>query len=190
MRMIGNPEEVVTTYLNSEDERLQEQEQRRLLTDSQTQFRRLRVEKLTLFNQSDEETRGFSLGDDLRVRMDYRTHGRVQRPHFVIKIHSITHGGPLLVADMLIDDQAPAYLEGTGTVECVFRSIPLLQGRYRLSLAVFGEISLSKIVFPPLIQLFSVKTSWKDTTSDKKEALGAVARRLGAVYSPYEWIYS
>ena len=187
VRMDGEPDRVVGAYIAHEDTKLNQAEfKKSQATEEGSQYGKLRIQRIELADQHGQVRQEFKTGDDLHVRIHYRAMERIERPNFVVHLSSTSTDGVLAAADMLIDGQAPAFIEGEGLVECVFRSIPLLKGHYRVGFLVLGGFSMLKIVWPPVFVPFVVETTWVELGWDS-EPTNVLYRSPGAVMIPYEW---
>lgn len=141
------------------------------------------LNKLALKNGRGEQTNHFAPGEDLRVEISFQARKRVNRPRFAIGI--VGANGSCFTSNMLLDGKFPEYLEGEGTLTCVFKAIPLLPQTYTVKMAVRDE-TIKDFIFP-----------YKDVTSFNVTGNLAEygyegeyvhwASRSTPVVIPYEW---
>lgn len=184
VKMDGEPEKVVSAYVAHEDTKLNQAEftKSESFKDS-SNYGNLTIKNIQLVDGHGQVRQNFETGDDLHVRIHYRAMKRIEQPNFVVHLTQVLSGLTVASADMLIDGQSPAFIEGDGLVECVFHSIPLLKGRYRIGLLVLGDFSMLKIVWPPLFVPFVVETP-RDKFGWTEHVL---YRSPGAIRIPYKW---
>ena len=94
----------------------------------------LRIRRIVLKDEAGQEQSHFRTGDDTLIEIHYETTHRVDGPLFNLSISSIY--GPLLGANMNYDDIGPKYLDGSGTLTCVFPKFALLPNHYEISLSI------------------------------------------------------
>jgi lipopolysaccharide transport system ATP-binding protein len=100
--------------------------------------RYLALERVTCHGADGAERYAFRTGDEVEVRLHFRTSVPLKRPHVSI---GITDGRPgnLVLCSMLVDGGAPEELNGETVVSCSLRSIPLLPRVYQLWCSVRSE---------------------------------------------------
>ncbi len=182
IQMLGQAEEVVKAYLESQEKnanRLAMREVELSRKNEEAFYEQMRISRIELMNRDGEVTTDFIQGEDLRVRIHYETSRPIPDPHFIIQVG--TQKEILIVADMLIDDISPGVVEGSGTIECLFPSIPLLSNRYIINVFVMGKSPTIKIVFPPKQIFFTVKSI------NQEISIMSYLRNSGVISVPTEW---
>ncbi|NJN66971.1 MAG: ABC transporter ATP-binding protein [Chloroflexaceae bacterium] len=98
--------------------------------------REVEIVRVELLDRAGKEREVFDTGETLTVRVHYRAHEQVDYPVFGLAIHhrsGIHINGPnTRFANYPID-----VVEGEGTVEYTIESLPLLEGEYLLTAAVY-----------------------------------------------------
>jgi len=98
----------------------------------------VRIERVTLHNGAGEETTVFETGDAMTVRLWYSARERLPHPVFglgVCRPDGIVIAGP----NTLMTDYSIPSVIGSGYIDYVIGSLPLLNGVYELSAAVYDE---------------------------------------------------
>ncbi len=115
----------------------------------------------------------FDTGDSMLVRMHYRARQRVEKPVFGIAIHRIDNlliNGPnTKTSDYDID-----WVEGEGVVQYLVPSLPLLEGTYRLSAAIYDHSCLHPYDHHDRMYMFTVQPR-------------TVKERNGFLHIPCQW---
>jgi lipopolysaccharide transport system ATP-binding protein len=144
---------------------------------------RLAIERVTLKNDRGQETRQFLPGEDLIVEIAFNASERLKRPYLALVIQGIK--GNCFTANMMLDGNRPAALEGIGFLSCRFKSIPLLPQQYTIQLAVRAEDGMTMIVDYVEVATFSVFGHLEDY-GFKGEYLSHVSFAT-SVMVPHEW---
>ena len=98
----------------------------------------VRIERVTLHNGAGEETTVFETGDAMTVRLWYSARERLPHPVFglgVCRPDGIVIAGP---NTLMTNFSIPSVI-GSGYIDYVIGSLPLLNGVYELSAAVYDE---------------------------------------------------
>ncbi|NPV85843.1 MAG: ABC transporter ATP-binding protein [Anaerolineae bacterium] len=186
IRMFGDADTVIKAYMDHEEETVKDtirQEADKHTETSDTLFNQMRITRIDLLNQKEEETTTFHTGDDLHLRIHYEAYKPIPEPHFVVQVG--TPREVILVADMLKDQIAPKVIEGKGYVDCIMKNIPLLPNRYSAHVFVLGQTAIIKIVFPPKEVPFVVESN--HTTSDLIAAAKLRPAGIVPVESQWNW---
>ena len=104
---------------------------------------------------------GFQTGEDLVVAVTFRTTMTVERPIFGVAIFrsdGVYIHGPNTRYDQVLDGD----YNGIYTFWIAWRKLPLLRGRYRLSVAVFDKNHLKPHVWHNQLHDFEVKSELED----------------------------
>lgn len=115
----------------------------------------------------------FELGEGMLVRVRYRAKERVRRPEFGISFYheeGIHVSGP--------NNNSAQYpieeIEGEGVVECRLSTLPLVQGRYFVTVAVHDETALRAFDYVEQAAAFEVFSEQTDEVH-------------GLLYIPHRW---
>ncbi len=143
----------------------------------------LTIPKVVLKNDRGEETNQFQPGENLVVEIYYDAQQRIKRPILALGVLGIN--GSCFTSNMLLDGHRPDFLEGTGKIVCIFRSIPLLPQSYTVKLAIRAESITDFILTYREVGCFSVVGDL--TEYGYKGDFLTWALRSTPVVVPYEW---
>ncbi|MDR7545141.1 MAG: ABC transporter ATP-binding protein [Armatimonadota bacterium] len=124
----------------------------------------------------------FSTGEDLEVRLRFRTVGTIIRPHVSIGITDGRYGN-LALCSMLVDGNAPSRMEGETEVCCALYKIPLLPRVYQLWCSVRGEQAIGDVFDWQAIGAFRVV----GTLRGEGPATVALTTVDGPVHIEHRW---
>lgn len=141
------------------------------------------VERVELRDPSGVDVNVLSPLRGVVIRIHFRTAGALRSPYFMISIEK--QGTPLFGASMLLDGQQPEMLDGTGSLECEFESIPLLPGLYEVVLQVRATPA-SNYLERRLLRRFSVSADFARYPLNGEFA-DTVGRHSPPVFVPYTW---
>jgi ABC-type polysaccharide/polyol phosphate transport system ATPase subunit len=97
-----------------------------------------RIDRVTLLNGRGEETTVFETGSAMTVRLWYSAKERLPRPVFGVGI--CRPDGVLLTGPNSLAAETPIpFIEGSGYVDYVIKTLPFLHGAYELSVSVYDE---------------------------------------------------
>jgi hypothetical protein len=141
VRLIGPTDHVLAHYQDHLFQRVGEQ-----LTyeDGLRGFRRwgtreIEIDGVRLLNDEDEESAIFCTGDSLTVELDYHAHKPVDNPEFGLAIHR--HDGVHVTGpNNRTGGLMLGVVEGRGTIRYIIDCLPLLPGRYQLTVAAHDSI--------------------------------------------------
>jgi hypothetical protein len=105
---------------------------------------------------------------------------------FVVGVLGIN--GSCFTSNMLLDGHTPKYLEGKGTITCIFKSIPLLPQNYWIKVGVRSESITSMIVPYQEVARFTVSGDLAEYGYKGEYATYAV--HATPVVVPYDWIFA
>jgi lipopolysaccharide transport system ATP-binding protein len=97
----------------------------------------VRIERFELLNSAGQPAQVFTTGERMTIRLWYYTPARVQDPAFGFGIHAAD--GALVTSPNCVEDGQAASVEGRGHVDYVFEALPLLDGIYDLTVAVYNR---------------------------------------------------
>jgi len=141
------------------------------------------IEKVLLKNEAGEKRMHFVPGESLSVEIQYQADRPLFKPYLWITVQSLW--GSCFAANMILDGNRPAVLEGAGRLCCTFRSLPLLPQDYTIVLAVRAADGQA-IVPPQEIASFVVSGDLREH-GFRGENVHVVAPRSVPVVLPYEW---
>lgn len=126
-------------------------------------------------------------GEPLTVRLHVEAPAPVAGPIFTVGIGT-AQSGLLALASMLVDGEAPARIEGRGTIECTFERLPLNPGVYEVWGGARGEAGYGELLEWQRLAVFRVGA---DGSGDGRAVVSAastaplkLAYRWGAAPAP------
>lgn len=131
------------------------------------------ITEVKFFSENGEEKYIFRTGEPMIVRMKYSAKQRIEKPVFGIAIHrndGVHINGP----NTKTSGYPIEFLEGEGEIDYSIKSLPLLDGTYQLSAAVYDD----------------TRTHAYDHHHQKytfKVMRGKILDDLGVVYIPCKW---
>jgi ABC-type polysaccharide/polyol phosphate transport system ATPase subunit len=132
-----------------------------------------RVQAVTFMDQDGHERHAFRTGEALVARIFYQARERVERPTFGVAIYrddDVHVNGPNSVSDGY---HIPA-IEGTGQVDYVIETLPLMPGRYEFTAAIYDHSSTHPY-------------DHRHRAFDFEVQPGAAGERDGVVHIPGTW---
>ena len=136
--------------------------------------REIEITDVKFFNNDGKECYVFETGDKMVIKIKYDAHKKIKKPIFGVAIHrndGIHVSGP----NTKFQNRIMEFLEGNGEVECVIDSLPLLEGTYLFSAAVYDYACTFPYDHHEKRFSFKVKSNIND---------------YGIVYLPCEWKYT
>jgi lipopolysaccharide transport system ATP-binding protein len=97
----------------------------------------LQLTKVALLDTKGESSIEFAPGESLTIAIEYFAEHTIRNPQFWIAIES--QYGPLLGASMLFDGRGPEFIQGQGSLRCVFHSLPLVPQSYTIRMGARSE---------------------------------------------------
>jgi len=200
MSSIGYSEKVVNDYRDStqkkEEENLrkqhektidqmtvkQEVEQHPLINNIKVEekqpdrwgSREIEINDVQFYNNKMEKTNIFTTGDKMCVRMKYFAKERIEKPVFGVAIHR-KDGVHINGTNCKFYNNLLEYMEGEGEVEYNIDSLPLLEGTYLFTAAIYDYNCVNPYDHHERKFIFKVI---KDDVKD-----------VGLIYIPCEWKY-
>lgn len=178
----GRPGEIVQAYSSFLEEHTLEHVGKK--EESQTE---LAIQELWTCGENNEQKQLFDSHEPLSVHIRYQTRSKVEKPHFCIWVSASLAPEPLFAANMLIDGQAPDYIDGQGVLRCTFYDLNLMPRKYYIWLEVYGKDG-AKILFT-WQRLGSFQIKDEEVIESGKEHKGAM--RFIKYHAPvrvdYEW---
>jgi lipopolysaccharide transport system ATP-binding protein len=129
----GSTESVVARYL---DHSRSEEGQSQITSEGEKRWGsgRVRITEVRLLDEDGREKQHFQIGESLTVEMHYQAKERVERPVFGLAIHR-GDGLHITGPNTQFAGQEIPWIEGEGIVRYNVPSLPLLEGRYFVSVA-------------------------------------------------------
>ncbi len=180
--MAGDTRPVLTAYLDSVEKRLMAE---RIDRDGAADV--VRMGAVVFTDSSGGERDTFCTGDDIVVRLEYETKGAVERPHFSLAVVGPDGGGPLIRASMLVDDKAPARIEGVGTMTCHFKSVPLAPKVYSVYGEIWGSDRIRVLAKWRRLGAFRITDEIDGTSRENGKGSIWHIRADAPIRVPYEW---
>ena len=172
----GRTEKVVGRYLEHEsalEEAGMMREEKERMGQNRWGSGEVEISSVRFFDAQGNETRVFETGQKMVSRITYRAHHRVERPVFGVAIYrrdGLQINGP----NTRLSGYDIEYVEGEGEVDYVIESLPLLEGRYEFTAAVYDYSGLHPYDHREREYIFLVRQ-------------GEVRERYGALYVPCRW---
>jgi lipopolysaccharide transport system ATP-binding protein len=135
--------------------------------------REVEITRVEFLNRAGKAVRTTSTGEPLTLRMHYMAHERVEAPVFGLALHH-RDGFHINGPNSRFNDLSIPEIEGAGYVDYHIDNLPLLEGDYLITVAVY-DYSMSH-AFDHQDRKWSLKVYTRST----KE-------RFGAVYIPATW---
>ena len=137
----GTQREVLRSYLDWVDTRHQARLSEGVEFPSSG---RLELENVSMFAADGTERYVFQTGEDVTIRLRFKTPAPISRPYVSI---GITDGRKrnLVACSMLVDGDAPEEISGTTVVTCTMRNVPLLPRVYEVWSSVRTEHGLGDL---------------------------------------------
>jgi ABC-type polysaccharide/polyol phosphate transport system ATPase subunit len=99
---------------------------------------KVRIVDVRFLDGEGKEQQRFRTGESMTVEMHYRTEERVEQPVFGLAIHR-SDGTHITGPNTQFAGQEIPWIEGKGVMRYTIPSLPLLEGRYFLSMAVHNS---------------------------------------------------
>jgi lipopolysaccharide transport system ATP-binding protein len=135
--------------------------------------REIEIERVVLLDRHGHETSVFNTGDPLTVRMCYHAHQPITEPVFGLAIHH-ANGFHINGPNTRFGGLTLGTVQGRGYVDYMVNELPLLQGQYVLTAAVYDTTMTHGYDHHERMYSFVVHTR-------------AIAERWGSVYIPARW---
>lgn len=172
----GSPNQIISAYLESASEGFV---QRNLESEC------LRIDAVTLLNQHGQATTRFAPGDTLQIRIDYFAKQGIQLPYFWLGVTS--QYGSLFSANMLLDGVRPAWIEGSGTLRCVFKNLPLLPQTYTIQMGVRNQDGTQLLLKSGEVAFFNIEGTAQEIGLRGEVADSVISSNSAPILIPYEW---
>jgi lipopolysaccharide transport system ATP-binding protein len=175
----GTQRDALRSYLDWVDSGHQA---RLMATHRPQQSAAFQLERMTICTATGKEKFAFRTGEDLEVRLLFRTPEPIRRPHVSI---GITDGRPgnLVLCSMLVDGGAPETVVGDTEFACRLRRLPLLPRVYEVWCSVRSEHALGDLFDWQPIGAFRIAAS----DASVGPAAQAHTATDGPVFVEHEW---
>ena len=97
----------------------------------------IRIERFELLNKEEHPSLAFTTGERMTIRLWYYAETRIRNPAFGIAIYS--DNGITITSPNCVEDGQCSIVEGHGYVDYIFEALPLLNGTYDLTVAVYDR---------------------------------------------------
>jgi lipopolysaccharide transport system ATP-binding protein len=178
VRAEGDPEQVVAQYLRGfADEELDVPQRRQRITRGQRWGSgEIQFTDVKFLDEHGIEKNCFVTGEPLVVEMRYTAHERIKNPVFGMAFHS-GEGAWISGANTYTSGFDVGWAEGSGKVTYVVDSLPLLEGSYLFSAAVYDYSQEIHQAYDHLDRAFLVQV----------RCSAQIKESLGMVYFPCRW---
>ena len=172
----GTTDRVIDSYLNSvataTEARLS---QERRIGDNENRWGSGEVEitDVRLLDAQGRDRRAFKTGEKMVVRLSYHAYTEVQQPVFGLAIYG-SEGVQVNGPNTKFSDYPVGSVEGPGEIDYIVELLPLLEGSYELSAAVYDHDGLHAYDHQHRMYTFIVQR-------------GTVKERYGIFYIPSRW---
>jgi lipopolysaccharide transport system ATP-binding protein len=179
---IGTPREVLPRYYDFLDTyQLHEMQDSSNVTSKDLHF-----EEVRFLDEHGTPVEAYERYEPITVEVQYRCDRLIPKPHFVFGVADSRNDSILFLASMLLDRQAPEFIEGTGTLRCTFLSNPLMPRVYRLWGEVWDADRQKMLVNWQKLGSFMVRENLDQNI--ELERGGVRHLRGGApIHIPYQW---
>ncbi len=131
------------------------------------------IVKVELLGAEGEPIRSATTGDSLTVRMHYQTHSLIEDPVFGVAIHN-RNGLHINGPNTRWGGLAIPSISGAGYVDYTIPSLPLLEGDYEITVAVYDHAMVRPHDHHDRMYMLKVFAP-------------SIAERFGTVYIPSQW---
>lgn len=140
LMQIGDSDKVVLNYLRY----IQKEQLKKEIIEKQNQtneiitqnkFKRAEMNRVYFLDSENNETNDFDVGDEIKIRIEYKTHEEIRNPVFAVHFYS---GGMLFLSFISKEIFCGEQLKGEGQVELIVEQLYLPAGGYTIS-AIFSQ---------------------------------------------------
>jgi len=176
IRAEGSTERVIGSYLHYDialEETRSRLEDRERLRKNRWGSGEAEVLEVHFLDGRGNERRVFETGEKMIARISYYAHQRLERPVFGVAIHrhdGLHINGP----NTKLSGYDIDYVEGKGEMDYIIERLPLLEGRYEFTVAIYDESCVHPYDHQERAYGFIVRQ-------------GDVQERYGALYIPCQW---
>jgi lipopolysaccharide transport system ATP-binding protein len=146
---------------------------------------RIILESVYLKNSLGVATQNHKRGEDLVIEINYTATQKYEQPHFWISIYS--QFGALFGANMLIDGKTPDFIEGSGTLLCRFKSLPLMPQSYSVWIGIRDKNGRENLIQSKEVGFFNIVNKVGLVDDEESEHAQILATTSCPVLINYEW---
>jgi lipopolysaccharide transport system ATP-binding protein len=143
------------------------------------------IESVAFKNSAGDNTQNFKIGDDLILEINYFAKDRYEQPYFWIAVES--QFGSLFGANMLIDGQRPAEVNGKGTISCRFKRLPLMPQTYSIWIGVRASDGRTGLTKAKEVGFFNIVSNIQDLSAAESDHAEVLSNDSTPVIINYEW---
>ena len=131
------------------------------------------IVKVEILDSEGQPCQVFDTGETMIVRLHYQAHQRLEQPVFGIGIHR-SDGVHIAGPNTKFSEYDIQYLEGSGVMEYVIPSLPMLDGQYELSSSIYDYDCTHPYDYHSRAYVFQIQPK-------------SVKEKWGAFHIPCEW---
>lgn len=152
VEMVGPVGEVLDAYLNWVDTHQMARIEKQLQQGLPSQ---ITIEEVTFLDAAGNARRAFHTGEDIEIRLRVRTAAPLHRPTFAV---AITDGrpAPLIQCSMAPNGHAPDFIDGSATISCHLRRVPLMPQVYQAACFVNDSAGAGHMMGWRMIGVFRI----------------------------------
>jgi hypothetical protein len=99
----------------------------------------IEITSITCLNNDCLPEKVFSSGDSLRIRIEFTSHKVVPNPKFELYIRKTNNELISAFGPHFNDIDIPVIMPGTGVIDCIIDSLPLIFGSYFINVGIYDE---------------------------------------------------
>ena len=145
----------------------------------------IRITGVEFFDGTGSQTNAFVPGDTMRIRLNYHASRPVKRPNFRFVIMTLDGVG-VVSADAALANQVPEWVEGDGSVECVFDPMPFGTGR---EFSVYVKITSLDLLTDYDAWMDAARFSVRHVVHDALDGEKPIVRGTSLVSVPFKLVY-
>jgi len=142
------------------------------------------VHRVMLKDAAGNESAQFSPGDDMIVEVDYSADRPLEQPYVILAINGVN--GSCFTANMLLDGNRPAVLEGEGKLACRFKALPIFPQSYSVKMSIRTKNGNDRVLDYTDVAFFNVVGDLANYGF--KGDFVSRASSSTPVVVPYEWL--
>lgn len=150
---------------------------------SQNEHYGFAIRGVALKDGAGNETSQFSPGEDMVVELDYFAYKPLEQPYIILSINGAN--GACFAANMLLDGNRPASLDGEGKLACRFRALPIYPQSYSVRMSIRTKNGNDRVLDYTDVAYFNVVGDLADY-GFKGEFVSRASSSTSVVV-PYQW---